>query len=144
MGCTNSKQNKPFDYIPLLIARIIRARVDDNDLVARNVSLNKSDPHLVAPTVAAKPPLPPRKRWKEKVGLLCPPSMQNQHLVRIWGKCRQMNNFPQYLFHTINCVNIPCISIQKLSMPLCYHTKNTGKCSILIHVSEVQSTSTKQ
>ena len=33
-----------------------RAIEDDDDLVARNVSLNESDPHLVAPTIAAKPP----------------------------------------------------------------------------------------
>ena len=42
----------------MLTARILRARVDDNDLVARNVSLNESDPRLVAPTIAAKPPPP--------------------------------------------------------------------------------------
>ena len=58
MGCKNSqtKQNKTFDYIPLLIARMFRGRVEDNDLLACNVSLNQSDTRLVAPTIAAKPP----------------------------------------------------------------------------------------
>jgi len=50
------KQNKTFDYIPMLIANMLRARLEDNDLLARNVSLNESDPRLVAPTIAAKPP----------------------------------------------------------------------------------------
>ena len=50
------KQNKTFDYIPLLIARMLCARVEDNGLVVRNVSLNESDPRLVAPAIAAKPP----------------------------------------------------------------------------------------
>lgn len=35
---------------------MLRARVDDNDLVALKVSLNESDPRLVAPTIAAKRP----------------------------------------------------------------------------------------
>ena len=43
MGCKNSKTKQ-------------NLWVEDNDLVARNVSLNESDPRLVAPTMAAKPP----------------------------------------------------------------------------------------
>ena len=69
------KQNKTFDYIPLLTARILRARVDDNDLVARNVSLNESDPRLVAPTIAAKPP-PPSKEMLERKSRFTVPSKQ--------------------------------------------------------------------
>lgn len=50
------KQDKGYDYIPLLIARIFRALIGDTDLVTRNISLNASDPRLLAPTIAAKPP----------------------------------------------------------------------------------------
>lgn len=50
------KQDKSYEYIPLLISRIFHARKEDNDLVTHNVSLNDSDPRLLAPTIAAKPP----------------------------------------------------------------------------------------
>ncbi|XP_067021804.1 uncharacterized protein [Acropora muricata] len=66
------KQIKTFDYIPLLIARMLRARVDDNDLVARNVSLNESDPRLVAPTIAAKPPPSSKEVLERKSRFIVP------------------------------------------------------------------------
>lgn len=66
------KQIKTFDYIPLLIARMLRARVDDNDLVARNVSLNESDPRLVAPTIAAKPPPSSKELLERKSRFIVP------------------------------------------------------------------------
>ena len=66
------KQSKTVDYIPLLIGRILRARVDDNDLVVCNVSLNKSDPHLVAPTIAAKPPPSSKEMLERKSRFLVP------------------------------------------------------------------------
>lgn len=52
------KADKGYEYIPLLIAKMFHARMVDVDLVARHVSLNESDPHLLAPTIAAKPPPP--------------------------------------------------------------------------------------
>ena len=67
------KHIKTFDYIPLLIARMLRARVDDNDLVARNVTLNESDPRLEAPTIAAKPP-PSLKELLERKSRFIVPS----------------------------------------------------------------------
>ena len=66
------KQNKTFDYIPLLTARILRTRVNDNDLVARNVSLNESDPRLVAPTITAKPPPPSKEMLGRKSRFIVP------------------------------------------------------------------------
>lgn len=52
------KADKGYEYIPLLIAKMFHVRMEDVDLVARDVSLNESDPRLLAPTIAAKPPLP--------------------------------------------------------------------------------------
>jgi len=37
---------------------MFHARQEDVDLVTWHVSLNESDRHLLAPTIAAKPPLP--------------------------------------------------------------------------------------
>ena len=67
------KQNKTFDYIPLLIARMLCARVDDNDFVAHTVSMNESDPRLLAPTIAAKPP-PSSKELLERKNRFIVPS----------------------------------------------------------------------
>ena len=47
------KAAKTYEYIPLLIARILYSRMEDNDIIPRNVSLNVSDPRLLAPTIAA-------------------------------------------------------------------------------------------
>ena len=68
------KQDKTFDYIPLLIARMLRARVDDNDLVACKVSLNESDPCLVAPTITAAKPPPSSKELLERKSRFIVPS----------------------------------------------------------------------
>lgn len=59
------KVKKKYEYIPMLMARIMRMRKDDADKVTRNIPLNDSDPALLAPTIAAKPP-PPSK--EEEVG----------------------------------------------------------------------------
>ena len=66
------KQNKTFDYIPLLIARMLRARVDDNDLGACKVSMNESDPRLLAPTIAAKPPPSSKELLQRKRRFIAP------------------------------------------------------------------------
>jgi len=60
------KQSKGFQYIPLLIAKIFELRIRDSSVVTRNVSLNKSDPRLLAPTIAAKPPPPSNDLLKRK------------------------------------------------------------------------------
>ena len=52
------KADKGYEYIPLLIAKILHARLHDVDIVTRNISLNASDPRLVAPTIATIPPPP--------------------------------------------------------------------------------------
>jgi len=47
-------------YIPLLMGKVLTARSEDVDVVTRQVSLNESDPALLAPTIAATP-APPSK-----------------------------------------------------------------------------------
>lgn len=54
------KVKKKYEYIPVLIAKIMRLRNEDVGLVARHVSLNESDPALIAPNIAEKP-APPSK-----------------------------------------------------------------------------------
>lgn len=53
------KVDKGYEYIPILIAKILKRRMDDVGYVTRNVSLNESDPAIIAPTIAhiAPPPL---------------------------------------------------------------------------------------
>lgn len=46
--------------MPVMMAKILRLRNEDVDIVTRQVSLNESDPALLAPTIADKPP-PPSK-----------------------------------------------------------------------------------
>lgn len=50
------KQTKGYEYIPLLTAKMLREKVLDVNPVTRLVTLNHSDPRLLAPTIAAKPP----------------------------------------------------------------------------------------
>ena len=45
---------------------MFHARMEDVDLVARHVSLNESDPRLLAPTIAAKPPPPTAELIKRR------------------------------------------------------------------------------
>ena len=47
------KVKKGYEYIPVLMARIMKMR---------NVPLNASDPALLAPTIAAKPPPPSKEQ----------------------------------------------------------------------------------
>ena len=51
---------KKFEYIPVMIAKIFDMRKVDVDIVTRQVSLNESDPALLAPTIAEKQ-APPSK-----------------------------------------------------------------------------------
>ena len=46
------KVKKNYEYIPVMMAKILHLRKDDVDIVTRQVSLNESDPALLAPTIA--------------------------------------------------------------------------------------------
>lgn len=59
-NCKVVKVKKKYEYMPVLMAKILRARNEDVDIVTRQVSLNESDPALIAPTIAATP-APPSK-----------------------------------------------------------------------------------
>lgn len=50
------KVKKTYDFMPVMMAKILRLRNEDVDIVTRQVSLNESDPALLAPTIADKPP----------------------------------------------------------------------------------------
>ena len=52
------KVKKTYDYMPVMMAKILCLRNEDVDIVTRQVSLNESDPALLAPTIADKPPPP--------------------------------------------------------------------------------------
>ena len=58
------KVKKKYEYIPMLMSRIMRMRKDDANKVTCNVPLNDSDPALIAPTIAAKPPPPSRELFQ--------------------------------------------------------------------------------
>ena len=51
---------KKLKYIPVMMAKIFDMRKEDIDVVTRLVSLNESDPALLAPTIAEKQ-APPSK-----------------------------------------------------------------------------------
>lgn len=44
------KVKKGYEYIPVLMARIIKMRKEDANKVTRNVALNDSNPALLGPT----------------------------------------------------------------------------------------------
>ncbi|XP_028406803.1 uncharacterized protein LOC114529245 [Dendronephthya gigantea] len=56
------KVQKGYNYIPVLIAKILKRRTDDHNIVGvtRAVDMNESDPALISPTIAHLPP-PPTK-----------------------------------------------------------------------------------
>lgn len=60
------KVEKGYEYIPVLISRILRRREIDVESVARHVSLNVSDPALISPTIAHDPPAPTKEIVKRK------------------------------------------------------------------------------
>ena len=55
------KVKKQYEYISVLMAKVLQLRKKDANKVTRNVTLNESDPALLAPTIADKPPLPSRE-----------------------------------------------------------------------------------
>ena len=50
------KVSKDFNYIPILMAKIFKRRIDDKGPVDRNISLSEDDPARIAPTIAQVPP----------------------------------------------------------------------------------------
>jgi hypothetical protein len=66
------KVEKGYQYIPILMSKIISRRMYDTGKVTRNVPLNESDPGRIAPTIAHTPApstkdLPQRKsRFSKK------------------------------------------------------------------------------
>ena len=60
------KVDKGYEYIPVLIAKILRRRMEDIDYVTRNVSLNESDPALISPTIFHIPPPPTKEIIKRR------------------------------------------------------------------------------
>ena len=46
------KENKAYEYIPILTAKIVYSRMPDEDIMTRNISLNATDPCLMVPTNA--------------------------------------------------------------------------------------------
>ena len=54
------KVSKGYEYVPVLMATIRRRRQQDVGGVTQNVSLNKSDPQIISPTIAHVP-APPSK-----------------------------------------------------------------------------------
>ena len=49
------KVKKKYDYIPVPTGKVLRTRSDDVDIVTQQVSLNESDPALLAPNIATTP-----------------------------------------------------------------------------------------
>ena len=61
------KVEKGYEYIPMLLSKILKRRLDDDDVggVTRVVDLNASDPALISQTIAHIPP-PPTKEISER------------------------------------------------------------------------------
>ena len=55
------KVKKQYKYIPVLMTKVLQLRNEDANKFTCNVPLNESDPVLLAPTIADKPPLPSKE-----------------------------------------------------------------------------------
>ena len=87
------KTKKKYEYIPMLMAKILRLRNEDVGLVARHVSLNESDPALIAPNIAAKPAPPSKElflqrksRFTKTNDASCFSSQAECQMTRLQGK----------------------------------------------------------
>ena len=58
------KVKKKYEYMPMLLARIMGLRNEDHGAVARQVSLNASDPALIAANIAEKPSPPSKELYQ--------------------------------------------------------------------------------
>lgn len=59
------KADKGYEYIPVLMSKILRRRVEDDEGIARIVDLNASDPAIISPTIAHIP-APPTKEIAQR------------------------------------------------------------------------------
>ena len=59
------KAAKQYEYIPVLISKILKRRVDDDEGITRAIDLNASDPALISSTIAHLPP-PPTKEIADR------------------------------------------------------------------------------
>lgn len=50
------KVSKDFNYIPILMAKIFKQRIDDKSPIDLHISLSDDDPARIAPTIAQVPP----------------------------------------------------------------------------------------
>ena len=55
------KMAKDYGYIWILMARIFKLRVDDDDSITQEVPVEADDPRLIAPTIAECEPLSPQE-----------------------------------------------------------------------------------
>ena len=55
------KQAKDYGYIWVLLAKVFRLRVEDNENMQRAVPMEADDPRRIAPTIAVVPPPPSRE-----------------------------------------------------------------------------------
>ena len=51
------KVDKDYDYIPILMAKVFRRRIEDVLRIDRHVSLSEDDPERIAPTIAHTAPI---------------------------------------------------------------------------------------
>lgn len=58
------KEEKDYQYIWMLLARIFRLRSEDDGGVARSVSMDADDPRRIAATIAEAPPVPSRELYE--------------------------------------------------------------------------------
>ena len=59
------KADKGYEYVPVLMSKILRRRAEDCERVARIVDLNASDPAIISPTIAHTP-APPTKEIAQR------------------------------------------------------------------------------
>ena len=51
------KVSKDFQYIPIMMAKIFKRRIDDTSPIDRHISMSEDDPARIAPTIAQVPPV---------------------------------------------------------------------------------------
>lgn len=51
------KVSKDFQYIPIMMAKILKQRMDDTGPIDRHISMSEDDPARIAPTIAQVPPV---------------------------------------------------------------------------------------
>ncbi|XP_048588067.1 uncharacterized protein LOC5512102 [Nematostella vectensis] len=72
------KVGKTYDYIPMLMAMILRKRFTDIDGITRHVSLAEDDPARIQPTLAMAKPVSSRELFQAHQSRFRPPSTENE------------------------------------------------------------------